>query len=220
MSSSRARVCSKRSRGIASKQPRCRSPSSSRRFDQIASALDALHERGVIHRDIKPANIIRDPFRNRAVLVDVGIARRYGQFVEGAGTPGYCAPEVIAGGEATPALRRLWARSDRVHAARLVANRGAKVTVYSRASVEAIRSRRFVHTTRARGPRRRARRGPRCRSVGPSGKRNRVRARVANGGDHLDDAIRARGWAMDWPHESCRAGREVRRRHAAWCFGR
>jgi diguanylate cyclase (GGDEF)-like protein len=69
--------------------------------EQIASALDALHERGVIHRDIKPANIIRDPFQNRSVLVDVGIARRYGQFVEGAGTPGYCAPEVIVGGEAT-----------------------------------------------------------------------------------------------------------------------
>jgi len=70
-------------------------------IEQIASALDMLHERGVIHRDVKPANIIRDPFRNRSVLVDVGIARRYGQFVEGAGTPGYCAPEVIAGGEAT-----------------------------------------------------------------------------------------------------------------------
>jgi uncharacterized protein (TIGR02265 family) len=70
--------------------------------EQVASALDTLHERGVIHRDIKPANIIRDPFQNRAVLVDVGIARRYGQFVEGAGTPGYCAPEVIFGGEATP----------------------------------------------------------------------------------------------------------------------
>jgi diguanylate cyclase (GGDEF)-like protein len=70
-------------------------------LEQIASALDALHERGVIHRDIKPANIIRDPFRNRSVLVDVGIARRYGQFAEGAGTPGYCAPEVITGGEAT-----------------------------------------------------------------------------------------------------------------------
>ncbi len=70
-------------------------------IDQIASALDTLHERGVVHRDIKPANIIRDPFRNRSVLVDVGIARRYGQFAEGAGTPGYCAPEVITGGEAT-----------------------------------------------------------------------------------------------------------------------
>jgi serine/threonine protein kinase len=51
---------------------------------------------------VKPANVIRDPFRGRSVLVDVGIARRYGEFVESAGTPGYASPEVIAGGEATP----------------------------------------------------------------------------------------------------------------------
>jgi WD40 repeat protein/DNA-binding SARP family transcriptional activator/tRNA A-37 threonylcarbamoyl transferase component Bud32 len=78
-----------------------------RMVDQIASALAATHQQGVVHRDLKPANILLDGAGN-AYLTDFGIAKDLtgeARFtVEGTivGTLDYVSPEQIKSERVTP----------------------------------------------------------------------------------------------------------------------
>jgi serine/threonine-protein kinase len=70
---------------------------------QLAGALDATHQAGLVHLDVKPANVIVDASGN-AKLTDFGIARaaRDSDERELVGTARYIAPERIEGNPVTP----------------------------------------------------------------------------------------------------------------------
>jgi len=81
--------------------------------DCLAEALLAVHSVGVLHRDVKPTNVLMEG--RSPVLIDFGLARvaedpRLTQTGWLLGTPGYLAPEILYGDDASPASDvRAWA---------------------------------------------------------------------------------------------------------------
>ncbi len=72
----------------------------------LAEAVAAVHRVGVLHRDIKPSNVLLEG--RSPVLIDFGLARlaedpRMTHTGWLLGTPGYLAPEILYGEDASPA---------------------------------------------------------------------------------------------------------------------
>ena len=68
---------------------------------QTCDAVAFAHARGVVHRDLKPQNIMVGSF-GETLVMDWGVARMITDAADSAGTPGYSAPEQLAGAPPDP----------------------------------------------------------------------------------------------------------------------
>lgn len=71
-------------------------------LQQVASAIEYLHAKGIIHRDIKPENLIYESMAEDAILklTDFGLSAYIDKSINGVlntpcGTPTYVAPEIL-----------------------------------------------------------------------------------------------------------------------------
>ena len=110
---------------IASRAARCRRREVVTIARQLAAALGAAHERGVIHADVTPSNVLvaAGPPSIHVKLVDFGLAELAGEGVRDEmpefvlGTPAYISPEQLRGLRADRSLRSVRPRRRAVRAA-------------------------------------------------------------------------------------------------------
>jgi serine/threonine protein kinase len=104
----------------------------------LAGALDAVHNAGVLHRDVKPANVVISK-QGRPVLIDFGIAQdsedgRLTAVGLVAGTPGFVSPDLLRGADPSAA-------SDHWAAAALLLNAATGRQPFGTGTVEAVLAR-------------------------------------------------------------------------------